>query len=126
ETAIKSLLSVECIQYILTPMVDNFIGFKPIGIVLTIMLGFGLADKVGLVETFIKSTILRAQKSLITSAVIFVGILGSLAADAACVIVPPLAALVFYSVGRHPLAALAAGFAGVGSGFTANVIVRDS
>src|SRR5699024_8511439 len=55
ETAIKSLLSVESIQYILTSMLDNFIGFKPLGIVLTIMLGIGLADKVGLVETFIKS-----------------------------------------------------------------------
>src|SRR5699024_2110152 len=55
ETEIKSLLSVEGIQYILTSMVDNLIGFKPLGIVLTIMLGIGLADKVGLVETFIKS-----------------------------------------------------------------------
>lgn len=126
ETAIKSLLSVDGIQYILTSMVDNFIGFKPLGIVLTIMLGIGLADKVGLVETFIKSTILRAPKSLITYAVIFVGILGNLAADAAFVIVPPLAALVFYNVGRHPLAGLAAGFAGVGSGFTANVIVSNT
>ncbi|HLQ96551.1 MAG TPA: AbgT family transporter [Pseudogracilibacillus sp.] len=126
ETAIKSLLSVDGIQYILTSMVDNFIGFKPLGIVLTIMLGIGLADKVGLVETFIKSTILRAPKILITYAVIFVGILGNLAADAAFVIVPPLAALVFYNVGRHPLAGLAAGFAGVGSGFTANVIVSNT
>lgn len=90
------------------------------------MLGVGLADKVGLLETFIKNTILRAPKALITYAVIFTGILGNLAADAAFVIVPPLAAMVFYNVGRHPLAGLAAGFAGVGAGFTANIIVANT
>src|SRR5699024_2707218 len=126
ETAIKSLLSVEGIQYILTSMVDNFIGFKPLGIVLTIMLGIGLADKVGLVETFIKSRILRAPKSLITYAVMFVRSVANLAADAACVSVAPVAALVFYHVRSHPLASLAAGFAGVRSGFTANVIVSNT
>ncbi len=93
---------------------------------MTMMLGVGLADKVGLLETFIKNTILRAPKALITYAVIFTGILGNLAADAAFVIVPPLAAMVFYNVGRHPLAGLAAGFAGVGAGFTANIIVANT
>ncbi|WP_121614548.1 AbgT family transporter [Virgibacillus halodenitrificans] len=124
--AIKSLVSAEGIQYMLTSMLENFVGFKPLGIVLAIMLGIGLADKVGLIETFIKSTILKAPKGLITYAVIFIGILGNLAADAAFVIIPPLAAMVFYNVGRHPLAGLAAGFAGVGSGFTANIIVSNT
>ncbi|WP_163527138.1 AbgT family transporter [Halobacillus ihumii] len=126
EVAIKNLLSSEGFQYMLTSMLDNFVGFKPLGIVLAMMLGIGLADKVGLIETFIKNTILKAPRSLITYAVIFTGILGNLAADAAFVIVPPLAAMVFYNVGRHPLAGLAAGFAGVGSGFTANVIVTNT
>ncbi|MCJ0929885.1 AbgT family transporter [Virgibacillus halodenitrificans] len=124
--AIKSLVSAEGIQYMLISMLENFVGFKPLGIVLAIMLGIGLADKVGLIETFIKSTILKAPKGLITYAVIFIGILGNLAADAAFVIIPPLAAMVFYNVGRHPLAGLAAGFAGVGSGFTANIIVSNT
>ncbi|APC49465.1 p-aminobenzoyl-glutamate transporter [Virgibacillus halodenitrificans] len=124
--AIKSLVSAEGIQYMLTSMLENFVGFKPLGIVLAIMLGIGLADKVGLIETFIKSTILKAPKGLITYAVIFIGILGNLAADAAFVIIPPLAAMVFYNVGRHPLAGLAAGFAGVGSGFTANIIISNT
>lgn len=126
EIFIKSLVSAEGLQYMLTSMIENFVGFKPLGIVLTMMLGIGLANKVGLLETFIKSTILKAPKGLITYAVIFTGILGNLAADAAFIIVPPLAAMVFYNVGRHPLAGLAAGFAGVGSGFTANIIVSNT
>ncbi len=123
---IKSLVSGDGLDYILTSMLDNFTGFAPLGLVLAMMLGIGLADKVGLLETAIKSTILKAPSSLITYAVIFVGILGNLASDAAFVIVPPLAAMVFYTVGRHPLAGLAAGFAGVGSGFTANIIIAGT
>jgi len=126
EVFIKSLVSAEGLQYMLTSMIENFVGFGPLGIVLTMMLGIGLANKVGLLETFIKSTILKAPRSLVTYAVIFTGILGNLAADAAFIIVPPLAAMVFHNVGRHPLAGLAAGFAGVGSGFTANIIVANT
>ncbi|KGP91464.1 transporter [Pontibacillus chungwhensis BH030062] len=126
EVAIKSLISAEGIQYMLTSMLENFTGFKPLGLVLAMMLGIGLAEKVGLIETAIKSTILKAPASLTTYAVIFVGILGNLASDAAFVIVPPLAAMVFYTLGRHPLAGLAAGFAGVGSGFTANVVIAGT
>lgn len=123
---IKSLISVEGLEFILTSMLDNFVGFKPLGLVLAMMIGIGLADKVGLLETAIKSTIIKAPKSLITYAVIFTGIMGNIASDAAFVIVPPLAAIVFYNVGRHPLAGLAAGFAGVGSGFTANLMITGT
>ncbi|WP_181347551.1 AbgT family transporter [Thalassobacillus sp. CUG 92003] len=126
EVPIKSLISGEGLEYILTSMLENFTGFKPLGLVLAMMLGIGLAEKVGLLETAIKSTILKAPASLVTYAVIFTGILGNLASDAAFVIVPPLAAMVFYTVGRHPLAGLAAGFAGVGSGFTANIIIAGT
>jgi aminobenzoyl-glutamate transport protein len=124
--AIQSLISAEGLQFMVTSMIDNFVGFGPLGIVLTMMLGIGLANKVGLIEAVIKSTILRAPKSLVTYAVIFTGIIANLAADAAFIIVPPLAAMVFYNIGRHPLAGLAAGFAGVGSGFTANIIIANT
>ncbi len=126
EVAIKSLVSGEGLEFILTSMLDNFTGFAPLGLVLAMMLGIGLADKVGLLETAIKSTILKAPKSLVTYAIILVGILGNIASDAAFVIIPPLAAMVFYTIGRHPLAGLAAGFAGVGSGFTANFIITGT
>ena len=126
EVVIKSLISTEGLRFIVTSMIDNFISFKPLGIVLTMMLGIGIANKVGLLETFIKSTILKAPQRIVTYAIIFTGILGNLAADAAFIIVPPLAAMVFYNINRHPLAGLAAGFAGVGAGFTANIIVSNT
>lgn len=123
---IKSLLSFEGLEFILSSMISNFTGFAPLGLVLVMMFGIGLADKVGLLETAIKSSILKAPKSLITYAVVFVGILGNIASDAAFVLIPPLAAMVFYTIGRHPLAGLAAGFAGAGSGFTANILVTGT
>ncbi|QKY70004.1 AbgT family transporter [Lentibacillus sp. CBA3610] len=126
QVSIRNLLSTEGIQFIVTSVIENFVGFAPLGIVLTMMLGVGLANKVGLLEAVIKNTILRAPQALVTYAVVFTGIIGNLAADAAFVIVPPLAAMVFYNVGRHPLAGLAAGFAGVGAGFTANVTVANT
>ncbi|MBD8071201.1 AbgT family transporter [Bacillus sp. PS06] len=126
ELPIKSLISGEGLQYILSSMLTNFTGFAPLGLVLAMMLGIGLADKVGLLETAIKKSILNAPKSLVTYAVIFIGILGNIASDAAFVLVPPLAAMVFLTVGRHPLAGLAAGFAGVGAGFTANFLVAGT
>ncbi|MFB5661227.1 AbgT family transporter [Alteribacillus sp. HJP-4] len=127
ETAeIKSMVSGEGIEYILSSMLENFTGFAPLGLVLAMMFGIGLAQKVGLIETFMKKSILNAPKKLVTYAIIGTGILGNLASDAAFVIIPPLAAMVFYALGRHPLAGMAAGFAGVGAGFTANLIITGT
>ena len=126
ELPILSIVSGEGIQYILANTISNFTGFAPLGLVLVMMLGIGLAERVGLMETAIKKSILNAPKSLITYAVIFTGILGNLASDAAFILVPPLAAMVFASIGRHPLAGLAAGFAGTGAGFTANLLIAGT
>ncbi|GAA0366366.1 AbgT family transporter [Alkalibacterium iburiense] len=126
EAAINNLMSRDGFQFILTSMLDNFVGFTPLGIVLTLMLGIGVADKEGLLETFIKHTIVKAPKRLVTYAVVFAGVIGNIAGDASFVIIPPLAAMVFYNLKRHPLAGLAAGFAGAGAGFTANIIIANT
>lgn len=126
EMPIKNLISGEGLQFILTSMLDNFTGFAPLGLVLVMMLGVGLAEKVGLLDYAVRKTILKSPPFLLTYTVVFVGILGNLASDAAVVLIPPLAALVFYKVGRHPLAGLAAGFAGAGAGFTANLFVAGT
>lgn len=123
---IKNLLSGEGLQFILTSMLDNFTGFAPLGLVLVMMLGVGLAEKVGLLDYAVRKTILKSPPYLLTYTVVFVGIMGNLASDAAIVLIPPLAALVFYKVGRHPLAGLAAGFAGAGAGFTANLFIAGT
>jgi len=126
DTPIKSLVSGEGLQFILTTMVENFTGFAPLGIVLAMMLGIGLTEKVGLLDYAVRKTILKSPPGLITYTVVFVGILGNLASDAAIVLIPPLAAIVFYKIGRHPLAGLAAGYAGAGAGFTANLFVAST
>ncbi|GAB4074552.1 AbgT family transporter [Barrientosiimonas marina] len=126
EEPVKSLLSGEGLQFILTSMIDNFTGFAPLGIVIVMMLGIGLAEKVGMLDYAIRKTIMKAPGALLTYLLVFVGIMGNLAADAANVLIPPLGALVFYKVGRHPLAGLAAGFAGAGAGFTANLAIAGT
>ncbi|SDY08822.1 aminobenzoyl-glutamate transport protein [Evansella caseinilytica] len=126
EVAIQNMLSVEGLDYMLSSMLTNFTGFQPLGLVLVMMFGIGLAQKVGLIETFMKKTILHAPKRLVTFVIVGTGVIGNLASDAAFVIIPPLAAMVFYALKRHPLAGMAAGFAGVGAGFTANFIIAGT
>ncbi|MBB5179712.1 aminobenzoyl-glutamate transport protein [Planomicrobium koreense] len=121
--AIQNLLSWAGLEYIITSMLTNFTGFAPLGTVLAVMLGIGLAEKVGLLEIAIRKTILKAPAALVTYAIAFVGIMGNIASDAAQILIPPLAAMVFYKIGRHPLAGLAVGFASAGAGFTANLLI---
>lgn len=126
EMQVKNLLSGEGLVFILTSMLENFTGFAPLGLVLSIMLGVGLADKVGLLNYVIQKTILKAPPALLTYTIIFVGMLGNLASDAAFILIPPLSAMVFYKVGRHPIVGLCAGFAAVGAGLTANIFVAGT
>lgn len=126
ELIIKNLASAEGLQYILKSMLKNFTGFAPLGLVLTMMLGIGLAEKVGFLDYAIRKTILKSPPALITYTVVFVGVLGNLASDAAMVLIPPLAAMVFYKVGRHPLTGLVAGYAAAGAGFTANLFIAGT
>lgn len=123
---IRSLLSTEGIQFIITDMLDNFTGFAPLGLVLAMMLGVGLADKVGFLEDAIQRTILKSPPALVTYTVILVGMLGNIASDASYVLIPPLAAMVFYRIGRNPIAGLVAGFAATGAGFTANIMIAGT
>lgn len=123
---VKNLISGEGLQFILESTLTNFTGFAPLGLVLSMMLGIGLAEKVGLLDYGIRKTILKSPPFLLTYTIVFVGIMGNIASDAAVIIIPPLGALVFYKVGRHPLAGLAAGFAGAGAGFTANLLIAGT
>lgn len=122
----NSLLSKEGVLYMLSSMLDNFTGFAPFGLVIVMMFGIGLAQKVGFFETFMKKTIIGAPKGFITYTIIFIGVLGNIASDAAMIIIPPLAGMVYYAIGRHPLAGMAAAFAGVGIGFTANFLIAGT
>lgn len=116
----QSLLSVENIQRIWVEMPKTFTHFHPLGYVLVVMLGAGVAERSGLFASGIRSAIRHAPKGLLTPAVALVAMLSNHAADADYVVMIPLAAIVFAAAGRHPLAGIAAAFAGVSGGFSAN------
>lgn len=120
---IKNLISAEGVEYMLTSLLKNFTGFAPLGLVLVMMMGIGLTEKVGLFDYAIRRSIMRSPPELLTYSIAFVGIMGNIASDAAMLLIPPISAMVFYKVGRHPLAGLAVGYATSSAGFTANLFI---
>lgn len=122
---IFNLLSKDGIQYMFESAVDNFIGFAPLGTVLVTMLGIGLAERSGLISAALKALVTSVPKQLITAALVFGGVMSSMAADAGYVVLTPLGAVLFAGLGRHPLAGLAAAFAGVSGGFSANLLLTS-
>eukprot|EP00752_Nemacystus_decipiens_P014489 g12898.t1 len=104
-------------------MVKNFIDFPPLGPVLAGMLGIGVAERTGMVSSLLKACMLITPKKLLTPAMVFLGIMSSAGSDAGYIVLPPIAALLYLSVGRSPLAGIAAVFAGVSAGFCANLSI---
>ena len=122
---VVNLLDREGIVQILTNMVSNFTDFPPFGLVLVIMLGVGLAESTGLITTFMKVSVLSAPPKLILPAIIFTGMIGNIAADAAFIVLPPIAALIFMSFGRNPIVAMVATYAAIAGGYSANLIINS-
>ena len=106
----------------LTNMVTNFVGFGPVGTVLVAMLGIGVAEHSGFITTAIRALLNVTPRFLLTPMVVLVGIVSHSAVDAGYVLVIPLGGVIFYAAGRHPLAGIAAAFAGVSGGFSANFV----
>ncbi|QUL38104.1 AbgT family transporter [Erythrobacter sp. JK5] len=117
-----SLLSAENIQKLWVDMPTTFTHFHPLGYVLVVMLGAGVAERAGLFGTAMRAGVRDAPKGLLTPIVVLVGMMGNLAADAAYVVLIPLAGIIFHAAGRHPVAGIAATFAGVSGGFSANLL----
>ncbi|MGB3711068.1 MAG: AbgT family transporter [Erythrobacter sp.] len=120
--AAESLLSAQNIQRLWVEMPTTFTHFHPLGYVLVVMLGAGVAERAGLFGTAMRAGVRDAPKALLTPIVVLVGMMGNLAADAAYVVLIPLAGIVFHAAGRHPIAGIAAAFAGVSGGFSANLL----
>lgn len=118
-----NLLSREGIVYMLENAVNNFVTFAPLGMVLVAMFGIGVAEGSGYISALLKRTVQVTPAMFVTPMVVFLGVMSNIASDAGYVVLVPLGALIFLSFGRHPLAGLAAGFAGVSGGFSANLIV---
>lgn len=120
--AAESLLSADNIRRLLVSMPETFTGFHPLGYVLVVMLGAGVAERSGFFGAAMSGAMSQAPKFLLTPAVALIGMLGNLATDAAYVVLIPLAGVIFAAAGRHPIAGIAAAFAGVSGGFSANLI----
>ncbi len=118
-----NLITAESIQRILVEMPRTFTAFPPLGLVLVVMIGIGVAERSGLIETALKTFVHSVPAWLVTSAIVLSGLLSSLAVDAGYVVLIPLGAVIFHGMGRHPIAGLAAAFAGVSGGFSSNLIL---
>ena len=118
-----NLLTSDGVFWAISSMINNFMRFPPLGIVLVGMLGIGVAERTGMIAALLKLFMLITPASLLTPAMVFIGVMSSLAADAGYVVLPPLAAMLFLAVGRSPIVGIAAVFAGVSAGFNANLVV---
>ena len=124
--SVRSLLSPDGIRFMLTSPVSNFLGFTGVGVILVAMIGVGLAEESGLIATLVRKLVAIAPRSIFTFMIVMVGVLSSIAADAGYLVLVPLAAAAFHSLGRHPLAGLAAGFSGVAAVFLVNVFITPT
>lgn len=123
-TTVRSLLTADGVRFMYANVVPNFMSFTAVGVIIVAMLGVGVAEASGLVKALIRKLVLVASPWSLTYILVFVGILSSIAADAGYLVLIPLAAAAFASVGRHPLAGLAASFAGVAAVFSVNIFVK--
>ena len=123
---IESLLDADGIRYLFTSFVPNFMGFTAMGIILIVMIGVGVAERSGLIASLIRKLVASSPAGALTYIIVFLGIISSIASDAGYLVLIPLGAAAFASVGRHPLAGMAAAFAGVAGGFGVNVMVTPT
>ena len=127
ETArVEGLLTVQGIRFLFTSFVSNFMGFTAMGIILIVMIGVGVAEVSGLIASLIRKLVARSPPWSLTYIIVFLGIISSIVSDAGYLVLIPLGAVAFKSVGRHPLAGMAAAFAGVAGGFGVNVLITPT
>lgn len=120
---VQSLLAADGVRWMFSTLVTNFTGFTPLGTVLVALLGVGVAERSGLLTAVVRAMVLGAPKQLVTVVVVFAGVLSNTASEMGYVVLIPLAMAIFHSLGRHPFAGLAAAFAGVSGGYSANLLI---
>lgn len=119
----RNLVSADGIRWMYSNLLPNFLLFPPLGYVLVVMVGIGVAEGSGLFTLMIRALVLKSPERLITAAIVTAGIISHLASEAGYVVLIPLGALIFHALGRHPIAGLAAAFIGVSGGFGSNFFI---
>jgi aminobenzoyl-glutamate transport protein len=122
-TKVQGLLSVDGVRFIFTSFVDNFRNFAAVTIILVVMIGVGLAESAGLIGALIRKLVAVSSSGSLTFIIVLLGMISSVASDAGYLVLIPLGAVAFKSVGRNPLAGIAAEFAGVAAGFGVNFLI---
>ena len=122
-TTIRPLLSIEGIRFIFTSFVNNFAGFSVVAVIFVAMIGVGVAEEAGMMGALIRKLVAVAPGSLLTFIIILIGGLSSVATDAGYLILIPLGAAAFLSVGKNPIAGVAAAYAGVSGAFAVNILL---
>ena len=120
---VRSLVNGDGVRWMSQSLVTNFTGFVPLGTVLVALLGVGVAERSGLLTTAVRALVLSAPKNLVTAVIVFAGVISNTASEMGYVVLIPLAMAIYYSLGRHPLAGMAAAFAGVSGGYSANLLI---
>lgn len=123
---VRNMLAGDSLTAFMAEMVRTFVTFPPLGVVLVAMLGLGVAEHTGFIKAALRAVLAITPRVLLTPSVIAVGVLSHIAVDAGYVLVIPLGGIIFYAAGRHPLAGIAAAFAGVSGGFSATLFVPSS
>lgn len=122
--AVRSLLTTDGLRFIYESVIPSFMGFTAVGLIIVAMIGVGVAEESGLVNALIRKLVVVSPRAALCYILVLVGILSSIAADAGYLVLIPLAGTAFVSVGRHPLAGLATGFAAVAGAFTVNMLIK--
>ncbi len=122
EVVVNNAISPSGYLYLMDNMIKNFIGFAPLGIVLGIVIGVGVAEKTGLLGVVLKQLGIKTPERALIPMIIFLGVISSIASDAGYIVLIPLAGALFASLGKNPLIGIAAAFAGVSAGFGANLV----
>lgn len=124
EVAAQSLLTIAGVRFMYSSLIPSFMGFTAVGLMIVALVGAGVAEESGLVKAMIRKLVIVSPRWAMTYILAFVGILSSIAADAGYLVLIPLGGVAFLSLGRHPLAGLALGFAAVASAFTVNMLIK--
>jgi aminobenzoyl-glutamate transport protein len=119
----RPLLTSDGIYWLISSVIKNFVEFPPLGIVLVGMMGVGVCERVGLIDALLKVMVRVTPKNVLTPTVVFIGVMSSIGSDSGYVVLPPIVAALFASVGRSPVVGIAAVFAGIAGGFGANLLI---
>lgn len=121
-----NLFSAAGVQWLLDNLIKNFTGFAPLGLVITMTLAIGMCEESGMILAMLRNSLRNVPPAIVPFAIAFVGTVGNIASDTAMVVIPPMAAIIYLGVHKHPIVGMIAGYAGAQAGFTANLMIAGT